>query len=424
MSTNIEKAIHMLEKNQQRNTLKILKQLEKDQQEKLAEQILSIDFKKMNSLYKKASQKPVILDQKIEHIPYVDKYKLSSEEQKKYTELGENVIKNHQYAVVTMAGGQGTRLGHKGPKGSYQLNVKPKPKYLFQILAEGLQKANQKYHTTLPWYIMTSTENNADTVAFFEKNHYFNYPKEYVCFFKQGNLPLMLMDGELVINKDYTVKLASDGNGCIYKSMKQEGILADMEKKGIQWIFIGAVDNALLNMVDPILLGLTISDGNQAASKSIAKANPHEKVGVFCKADGVPSVIEYSELPEDMAELRDENGELLYGEAHIMCNLFSINALKKIAEQNLEYHVANKKTDYMDENGKFIEVNEPNAYKFEAFIFDAFRYFDNISILRGKREEDFAPVKNKENVDCPETAVQLYNHYIEKKNSKLEALIV
>ena len=73
----------------------------------------------------------------------------------------------------------------------------------------------------------------------------------------------------------------------------------------------------------------------------------------------------------------------------------------------------------MNENGEFIEVDKPNAYKFEAFIFDAFNYFDNISILRGKREEDFAPVKNKDKVDCPETAIKLYNEYWKKNNQKV-----
>ena len=310
-----------------------------------------------------------------------------------------------------MAGGQGTRLGHNGPKGTFKLEVKPTPKYLFQILAEGLIKANKKYNIILPWYIMTSTDNNDATVEFFEDNNYFGYKKESVKFFKQGDLPLLFKNGKLVIDKDKTIKLASDGNGCIYKSMKKDGVLADMESKGIKWVFIGSVDNALLNMVDPILLGLTINDGNSIASKSIAKKDPTERVGVFCKANGAPSVIEYSELPKEMSELRDQDGELLYGEAHIMCNLYSLDALKFIADKDLEYHVANKKTNYLDDNFNYIETTEKNAYKFETFIFDAFKFFDNISILRGKREIDFAPVKNKEGNDSPETAIKLYNDF-------------
>ena len=169
-------------------------------------------------------------------------------------------------------------------------------------------------------------------------------------------------------------------------------------------------------MVDPMLIGLAIDEKHEIAAKSVPKNYPKERVGVFCKANGVPSVIEYSELPEDMAEQTDEDGELLYGEAHIMCNLYTLDALEKIAKINLPYHVANKKTDYMNEDGEFIEVKEPNAYKFEAFIFDAFNYFDDMSILRGRREEDFAPVKNAEGNDSPETAKKLYNDFHAKNN--------
>ena len=164
-------------------------------------------------------------------------------------------------------------------------------------------------------------------------------------------------------------------------------------------------------MCDPMLLGLTIKDKNEIASKSVVKANPHEKVGVFCKKDSKPAVIEYTELPTEMAEETDEEGELLFGESHIMCNLYSIEALEKIAEQNLPYHSAHKKANYLDENGNLVKSEEPNSYKYEAFIFDGFNYFDNISILRGRREEDFAPIKNKEGVDSPETAIELYNNY-------------
>lgn len=401
----------LLKTNNQTNILNVLNKLDDNKKEKLIKQILNLDFEQLNRLYKETKETPEILDKKIEHIQYVDKYKLSSEDRELYTKLGEEIIKNGEYAVVTMAGGQGTRLGHNGPKGTFKLDVSKEPKYLFQILAENLQRNNQKYNVILPWYIMTSTENNKETESFFEEHNYFGYPKESIKFFIQGNLPLLFTNGQLVLDKDYSIKEAADGNGCIYKAMGESGVLEDMRSKGIKWIFIGAVDNALLNMVDPILVGLTISEKHQAASKSIPKNSPKERVGVFCKANGVPSVIEYSELPEDMAVQTDEDGELLYGEAHIMCNLFSIEALEKIAKINLPYHVANKKTNYMDENGEFVEATEPNAYKFEAFIFDAFNFFDEISILRGKREEDFAPVKNAKGIDSPDTAKELYNNY-------------
>ena len=407
----LSQAKMILKENKQENVLKFLDKIADNKKEKIVKQILNLDFEQLKKLYEETKTEPEILEKKIEHIGYVDEYKLTEEKKDRYTALGEKVIKNSQYAVVTMAGGQGTRLGHKGPKGTFKIDVKPEPKYLFQIIAENLEIANKKYNVTLPWYIMTSTENNEQTVKFFEEHEYFGYPKEKIKFFMQGNLPLLLKNGDLIIDKDYSIKEAADGNGCIYRAMAKAGILDEMQKNGIKWIFIGSVDNVLLNMVDPILIGLTIDEKHEAASKSVAKANPKERVGVFCRANGVPSVIEYSELPEDMAEQRDEEGELLFGEAHIMCNLFSIDALEKVSKIHLPYHVASKKSDYMNENEEFVEVEEPNAYKFEAFIFDAFNFFDDISILRGKREMDFAPVKNKEGNDSPDTAKKLYNNY-------------
>lgn len=405
----------LLTENHQEHLLKYIDNANEEQRKNLINQIENLDFNGINSLYKISTDENTIAKSKIEHINYTDKYKLSKDKFEYLTDIGEDVIKNNQYAVVTMAGGQGTRLGHKGPKGTFLLNVSPKPMYLFEILATNLIKANKKYGITLNWYIMTSTENDDQTEKFFEEHNYFNYPKESIKFFKQGNLPLIKEDGKLLVDENYNIKLAADGNGCIYKAMSEDGILNDMNQKGIKWIFIGSVDNALLNMVDPVLLGLTISDKNEIGSKSVVKNNPHEKVGVFCKKNNVPAVIEYSELPESMAEETDEDGELLFGESHIMCNLYSINALEKISKKTLPYHSAHKKASYLMENGKMFEATEPNAYKYEAFIFDGFNFFDNISILRGKREVDFAPIKNATGNDSPETAIKLYNDFHRKE---------
>lgn len=258
---------------------------------------------------------------------------------------------------------------------------------------------------------MTSKENHQETVAFLEKNNYFGYEKKSVVIFTQSELPLINTEGKLLINKENKIKEASDGNGGTYSSLRRNGCLADMKEKGIKWIFIGGVDNVLLKMVDVTLLGMAIQKGVQIASKSVVKANPHEKVGVFCKMNGHPKVIEYAELPEKMAEEIDSDGELKYGESHIMCNLYTIEAIEKISKEHLIYHSAFKKNSYIDENGREIIPEEPNSYKFESFIFDAFEFFDDIAILRGKREDDFAPVKNKEGVDSPKTAKELYEKY-------------
>lgn len=301
--------------------------------------------------------------------------------------------------------------GHSGPKGTYILNVEPEPKSLFQILCETLKRANEKYGSIIPWYIMTSKENNKQTIDFFEENNYFDYPKEYIKFFIQGELPMLDKNGKILLGEDGLLKLAADGHGGVFEAMFKNNIVDDMKSKKIEWVFVGPIDNPLVNMVDEILIGLAKERNAEGAGKSIVKANPGEKVGVFCKKDGKPSVVEYTEITEEMANATDENGELLYGESHLNCNMFNINGIEKIGKDKLPYHVAFKKATYIDANGNLIKGEEPNSYKFESFIFDAFEKLDNMAILRVKREEEFAPVKNAEGVDSPKTSIELYNNF-------------
>ena len=411
----INETIETLKQYGQEHIVKLLEKLDEEKKQALVEQINHIDFHQMMELYENTKKEIEIKENKIEAIPYLDKAKLTDEQKSKFNKLGEEILKKGQYAVVTMAGGQGTRLGHTGPKGTFKLDVYGKGKYLFEILIENRKEANNKYGVTIPWYIMTSKENNAQTTEFLEKNNYFGYNKNYVTIFTQSELPLVDTEGKFLISKELKIKEASDGNGGTYSSLRASGALADMKERGIKWVFIGSVDNALLKMADETLLGMAIYKNVQIASKSVVKANPHERVGVFCKMNGHPKVIEYTELPEKMAEEIDDNGELKYGESHIMCNLYSIEAIEKISQEPLMYHSAFKKNSYIDENEKEIIPEGPNSYKFESFIFDAFEFFDDIAILRGKREDDFAPVKNREGVDSPKTAKELYEKYWERQ---------
>ena len=407
----VQDTIDLLKMYNQEHIIKLIEKLDEDKKQALVEQISKIDFHQLKELYDNTKKEIEIKENKIEPLPYLDKKKLSKEQKEEFQRLGDAILEKGEYAVVTMAGGQGTRLGHPGPKGTFKLDVYGKGKYLFEILAENLKEANQKYGRVIPWYIMTSKENNDETIEFMEKHNYFGYDKDSVRFFAQSELPLVDVNGKLLIGKDMRIKEASDGNGGTYSSLRASGCLAEMKEKGIKWVFIGGVDNALLKMADTILLGMAIDKKVQIASKSIVKANPHERVGVFAKMNGHPKVIEYSEMPEKMAEEVDNDGELKYGEAHIMCNLYTIEAIEKISKETLIYHSAFKKNSYIDENGKEVIPTEPNSYKFESFIFDAFELFDDIAILRGKREDDFAPVKNKEGVDSPKTAKELYEKF-------------
>ena len=384
-------ACEKLKKYNQEHILDYLEKLEKEQKEELIDQILDLDFELIAKLFENTKKSQEVQSGNIEPISYVDKEKLSDKEKVELEEIGSKIIKNDEYAFITMAGGQGTRLGFNGPKGTYKLDIGKTGKYIFEIIADTLKKSKEKYGKIPYWYIMTSEQNNTQTISFFEEHDFFGIDKTRVKFFKQGKLPQLTMEGKMVVEGN-KIKTASNGNGSIYSSLKNEKILEDMKKNGVKWVYISGVDNIMVKPIDALFLGLTIKSGMSIASKSVAKAYPEEKVGVYCKRDGKPGIVEYIELTEQMRTLRNSEGDLAYGDANIISHLISIDAIEKIANKELKYHVAIKN----------------NLYKFEAFIFDGFEFLDDMLVMRVKREEEFAPIKNKEGLDSPETAKEIY----------------
>ena len=410
MDYQISEVQGMLKKYGQEHLIKQYEALKNGQKEQFLNQIKEIDFELITNLYNNTKKEIKHCEDKITPMEYLDKYKLY-DDYKRYENIGTKAIKEGKLAVVTMAGGQGTRLGHDGPKGTYDIGLESH-KSLFELLSDYIKEQEKKYEVTIPWFIMTSRENNKSTISFFEKHKYFGHQKDKN-FFIQGELPMVDTEGKILIGEDGLIKIAADGHGGIYESLVKTGMTKKMREMGIEWVFIGGVDNCLVKMVDPILMGIAIDREVTVACKSVVKANPHEKVGVFCKKNGRPNVIEYSEITEEMAEATDEDGELLYGESHILCNLFSVSAIERMGAHPLPYHVAYKKAKYIDKNGNLVIPESPNAYKFEAFLFDAFGEVDEMAILRVKREEEFAPVKNADSagVDCPKTARELYKKF-------------
>ncbi len=413
-----EEAIKKLKFYNQEHLLNRYNYLDEEKKQKIINQIKNIDFDQMKDLYSKRDKKIEEKDCKITNIDYIDKSKLTKEEYNKYYNLGKSIIEEGKYAIVTMAGGQGTRLGYVAPKGTFKIGGGV-DKSLFEALSDTIKEAREKYKNSIPWYIMTSRENNNATEKFFEKNDFFGLPYEDVKFFKQGELPMIGIDGKLLLDETGIIKLAADGHGGVFEALDKSGYLEDMKTRGIEWVFISGVDNVLAGLVDPIAVGLSITNGTLATGKSVVKRSPDEKVGVFCKKNNRPYVIEYTEITDEMANAKDKNGELLYGESHILTNLFNIKALEEIAKNKLPYHSAFKKAKYMDSEGNIIKPEKPNAYKFEAFIFDAFESLEDMSILRVKREDEFAPLKNAEGEDSPNTATQLYINYMKRKEEGL-----
>ena len=395
--------LNKLEKYNQTHLLKFYDELNDKEKEELLNQIDNIDFDYINELY---NNKDVIemTDKEITSIPATDKDKLDKE---MYSALGEKTIKDGKLAVCSMAGGQGTRLGFDGPKGTFMLDL-DKPTSIFETIVNKLKYTFEKYGVLTYWYIMTSNQNNDQTIKFFEDNNYFDYDKNHIIFFKQGELPLLDKDGKIVLKDKANIFMAPDGNGGIFRALGTEKILAHMKEHDIEYLAVGNVDNILIHMVDPILIGLMKEKNAELISKSFMKPTPDGKWGVYCKMNGKPRVIEYIETPRELLEARNSEGELIYGDAHFGCNFFNISLLNKIVDEKLPMHAALKKNKTIDDEGNVMEIE---TFKFEAFIFDAFSMAEDIVIFRTKRDEEFAPIKNKEGDESPETAIELYRKF-------------
>ena len=400
----------LLKKEGQEHLLIAYERLDEEGKKALKKQIETIDLEECRRLYALTKKKKEFSDVKLDPILASDASTLADEEIEKITQVGEEEIRKGKYAVVMMAGGQGTRLGHTGPKGTFDFGLKSH-KTIFEVFADKFKEAKKAFGVSVPWYIMTSRENHQDTVDFFEKHDYFGYREGVKKFFIQKELPMLDENGKLMLDENNRIKEAANGHGGVYEALVESGTLEEMKQDGIEWIFICGVDNVLAKLIDPVLLGYSKLNQYKITSVSCIKTNPQERVGVLCKKNGRPSVIEYTELPNELKEARKENGELLYSEAHLIMNFFHISVISEIAENTLEYHVAHKKCDYKNEKGEMIKATEPNAYKFETLLFDAFERLDEIGVLRYHREECFAPIKNAEGVDSPETARKLYEDY-------------
>ena len=411
MYNKLQKVSDILEKYNQKHLIQFYDELDDNQKEALLNQILSINFQEIFDLYDASMLPENFSLNDLSPLEHIEKSNFPEEEIRFYSNIGENLIKQNSFAVVTMAGGQGTRLGYKGPKGTYKLDLKPEKKSLFQIMCEDIKRANSMYDVTIPWYIMTSTENDEQTKRFFEENNYWGYPKKAIKFFTQGKLPIITVDKKLILQELYLVKEASNGNGNVFESMKKHEILDELESKNIKWVSFGGIDNVLLKNVDTFFLGLAINNNYCIASKSIFKEKPLEKTAVYCRKYGKPSILDYDDINIGLSVKRDSNGNYLYREANMLSHLMNIDAIKKVSDVNLRYHRAYKKNSFINEEGMKQVPDGPNTFKFENFIFDAFSYFDDMLLLRVNANEEFAPIKDFTGIYNPDTAKEKYEKF-------------
>ena len=389
----------LLEKYHQEHLIYFYDELDIEEKRCLLDQIQHTDFEFLKKIYEESYHESVIETQRISPQPFFSKSKLDKTIKQIYASIGTELIKQEKVAVLTLAGGMGSRLGCKGPKGCYELDIPPK-KSLFELISEQLKKVLEQYHVSLPWYIMTSPSNHQKTRDFFQKHDYFSYPKEKIYFFVQDVIPILDVDGKVMLENEFTLKQDSNGNGDVFRSFCNNHLQETLEK--IEWISIAGVDNIILELIDPLLLGIASYHQSPIAAKSIRKKDPAGKEWVFAKVDGKPSIIDAKYLNKSMTETEE------YRQMNILAHLFQKDAFLRSAEINLPYHRAYKKNDFVNEEGMKIVAKEPNSFKFEKFIFDVFPYFQKLMLLEVEEEMEFSPIKSFTGEATPETALEKY----------------
>jgi UDP-N-acetylglucosamine/UDP-N-acetylgalactosamine diphosphorylase len=408
---NVKMCFDLLKRHGQEHVLQFWDELSTQKKEALIKQIESIDFSLLNKLIgltksDSHTDNPVSLD-------LAETLSLSERKSKdaEMIERGEGLLKKGKVGAFLVAGGQGSRLGFDGPKGVYPITP-IKKKSLFQLHAEKILAMSIKYKKVIPWYIMTSIENHDDTVTFFEKNNFFGLDKNDVMFFSQDMLPAVDKKGKLILVDKDKIFMSPNGHGGSLKALWDSGAHADLVKRKIEYLFYFQVDNVLVNICDPAFLGYHWNYKAQMSSKVVRKAFPGEKMGIICKINGKTGVVEYSDLSEEDMYAKDEKGELKYWAGSIAIHFIDTKFIETENKRGfqLPYHLAEKSIPFVDSDGRKINPEEKNGYKFETFVFDALAHCQNSITLEVSRENEFSALKNKKGVDSEETAIRDLNN--------------
>ena len=318
---------------------------------------------------------------------------------------GREALRAGRVAAFTVAGGQGTRLGFDGPKGTFPVTpVRRLP--LFQVFAEKLIAAGRVAGRPLHWFIMTSHQNHAATEDFFAAQGWFGLDRGRVHFLRQGRMPAVDFAGRILLETPGTIALSPDGHGGSLRALDRSGALDLMRAEGVDTISYFQVDNPLVRAVDPAFLGWHLLGGSEMSSKMVVKTDPAEKVGLFCRTAGRLAVVEYSDVPAETQAEREPDGRLRFRAGNIAVHVLDREFVRRLAggEGALPFHRADKKISTVDAAGLPVQPSKPNGVKFELFVFDALPFARNALLLETSRADDFSPVKNATGADSPQTA--------------------
>ncbi|MCX7965191.1 MAG: UTP--glucose-1-phosphate uridylyltransferase [Syntrophorhabdaceae bacterium] len=418
---------HILEKLKQYGQFHIiehLKSLTEEEHKSFLNTLTTLDMDLVFNLFnqykreKKGQDVLNILPAKVITLPVTDKEKIYRERAR---QIGERLLRENRVAVLIVAGGQGTRLGFEGPKGTFPISP-IKGKSFFQLFSEQIKALSKKYSARIPLIIMTSEENDNETRSFFKENHFFSLKEDEVLFFKQGMLPSLTLSGELVLKGRYELATNPDGHGGSLKAIYESGILKRLISNGFTELFYCQVDNPLVKIADPVFLGYHSLEGAEVSTKVVRRRSIDEKVGVYVSVNGKDAIIEYSDMDKKYMEAVDEKGDIVYWAGNTAIHVFSLYFIERLNNHGfvLPYHRAKKKLEIKTDGN----ANETDVLKFETFVFDAIPFAKKACAVEVIREEEFSPVKNREGIDSPETAhkdmCMMFKRWLESAGAKVK----
>jgi len=400
----------ILRENGQEHLLRFAAQLSAEQYESLARQICGIDFPLVWKLFAQRQEQSNFRDLALraaEPAAFrldVSKNRFSPAEARA---RGHQALAAGQVGVILVAGGQGTRLGFDHPKGMFPIGP-VSGRTLLQIHIEKILATAARHAVRIPLYLMTSPATHEETLRFLAAHNHFGMAAEDLRVFCQGTMPAVdATTGQLLLDAPDRLAVSPNGHGGMLAAFAESGAMADAQVRGIRQLFYFQVDNPLVDIAGAEYIGYHILSDSEMTSQVIAKRDPLEKVGNVVDVDGRLMVIEYSDLPDDVARWANPDGSLAIWAGSIAVHVFDLAFLARAKDRadSLPYHFAHKKVAFIDVDGRRVEPAKANAIKFERFIFDLMPSARNAVVVEVDPLTSFAPLKNASGAaaDTPES---------------------
>ncbi len=397
-----------LEEHGQEHALRWLPQLNEAQRRHLMEQLVAIDYERLDEFRELVQVPPTVTSflgiepAPVERLPVTDG---QTQRDQTIRQLGAQALEADRVAALTVAGGQGTRLRYDHPKGMYP--VSPiRGKSLFELFAEQILAARQRYGCGMPWLIMTSYTNDDETRHFFSENDFFGLGEDMVHFFIQQRNPILDAGGRLLRAEPDALLLGPDGHGGTFEALGKSRLLDVLRQGGWDLMTYFQVDNPLVTVADERFIGHHLNKDADFSCKVVPKRDPEEGLGLAVLRGGRPIVIEYVDVPPPVAAERLANGTLRYLFGSIAIHVMDVPFAERLLgrKDSLPWHLAKKQYEIVNEEGQKVLSPKGACHKFERFVFDALAMADECAFVEVQRQTQFAPVKNAEGEDSPASA--------------------